>query len=49
MSAKVITTEKDFNRLGNSKDEEIKIVKSELQIIDEEKFTNTILNLNETN
>ncbi len=48
MSAKIITTEKDFNRLEN-KTEEIKMIKSELQIIDEKKFINTILNLDEAN
>ena len=48
LSAKIITTEKDFNRLEN-KTEEIKMINSELQIIDEKKFINTILNINETN
>ena len=48
MSAKIITTEKDFNRLKN-KVKEIKIIKSELQIVDEKKFINTILNINEAN
>ena len=48
LSAKIITTEKDFNRLEN-KTEEIKIINSELQIIDEKKFINTILNINEAN
>jgi tetraacyldisaccharide 4'-kinase len=48
LSAKIITTEKDFNRLEN-KTEEIKIINSELQIIDEKKFINTILKINEAN
>ena len=48
LSAKIITTEKDFNRLEN-KTEEIKMINSELQIIDEKKFINTILNINEAN
>ena len=49
MNAKIITTEKDFHRLKNYKTNDIKIIKSELQIIDEEKLTNTILKKNETN
>jgi len=49
MNAKIITTEKDFYRLGNNKIDEIKILKSELQIIDEDKLINTILKNNETN
>ena len=48
MSAKIITTEKDFNRL-EYKTKEIKMIKSELQIVDEKKFINTILNINEAN
>ena len=49
MNAKIITTEKDFHRLKNYKINDIKIIKSELQIIDEEKLINTILKKNETN
>ena len=49
MNAKIITTEKDFNRLKNYKTNDIKILKSEIQIIDEEKLINTILKKNETN
>ncbi|MDC0875905.1 tetraacyldisaccharide 4'-kinase [Candidatus Pelagibacter sp.] len=48
MNSKIITTEKDFYRLGNNKINGIKIIKSELQIIDEDKLINTILNNNET-
>jgi len=47
MGAKIITTEKDFYRLGNNKINEIKIIKSELKIIDENKLINTILRSNE--
>ena len=47
MSAKIITTEKDFYRLKDKKIEDIKIMKSELQIIDEDKLINSILNKNE--
>ena len=49
MNAKIITTEKDFHRLQNYKINDIKIIKSELQIMDEEKLINTILKKNETN
>ena len=43
IGAKIITTEKDFYRLGNNEINEIKIIKSELKIIDEDKLINTIL------
>ena len=49
VNAKIITTEKDFHRLQNYKINDIKIIKSELQIMDEEKLINTILKKNETN
>ena len=42
-NCKIITTEKDFIRLGNNKSDKIKFIKSELQIIDEENFINSII------
>ena len=41
---KIITTEKDFLRLKNNKFKEIKYIKSELKILDEEKLLETIVN-----
>ena len=43
LKSKIITTEKDFIRLGNNKSDKIKFIKSELQIIDEESFINSII------
>ena len=43
INAKIITTEKDYHRLKNKKIDNIKIMKSELKIIDEEKLTNIIM------
>ena len=43
LSCKIITTEKDYMRLENNRIDKIKFIKSELQIIDEEKLINTIL------
>ncbi len=43
LKSKIITTEKDFIRLGNNKSDKIKFIKSELQIIDEENFINSII------
>jgi len=42
LKSKIVTTEKDFIRLGNTKLDKIKFIKSELQIIDEENFINSI-------
>ena len=47
LDCKIITTEKDYLRLENKKIDEIKFVKSGLQIIDEEKLMNSILLKNE--
>ena len=47
--AKIITTEKDYYRLKNKKIDNIKIIKSELRIIDEERLINIIMKKNETN
>ena len=43
IKSKIITTEKDFIRLGNNKSDKIKFIKSELQIINEENFINSII------
>ncbi|MDA9643630.1 tetraacyldisaccharide 4'-kinase [Candidatus Pelagibacter sp.] len=43
LNCKIITTEKDYLRLGNNKKDKIKFIKSELEIIDEDKLINTIL------
>ncbi len=43
LNCKVITTEKDFQRLKKINSKEIKILKSEIKILDEEKFLESIL------
>ena len=43
LDCKIITTEKDYLRLENNKIDEIKIIKSKLKIINEERLINTIL------
>ena len=43
LNCKVITTEKDFLRLENLNTNKIKFIKSELQIIDEDKLINSII------
>ncbi len=45
LNCKIITTEKDYVRLGEFKSDKIKYLKSELKIIDEEKLINTIMNI----
>ncbi len=40
---KIITTEKDYLRLGNTNTNQIKFIKSELQIIDEDNFIRAII------
>ena len=47
LNCKIVTTEKDFLRINNISFKEIKFIKSELFIQDEEKFINDILKLNE--
>ena len=42
LSCKIITTEKDFLRLSGNNDRKIKFIKSELNIIDEEKLIKSI-------
>ena len=41
--SKILTTEKDFIRLGKYKSDNIKFIRSELKIIDEENFINSII------
>ena len=43
LNCKVITTEKDFLRIENLNTNKIKFIKSELQIIDEDKLINSII------
>ena len=43
LNCKIITTEKDFFRIKNFNLEKIKFVKSELKIIDEDKFIKDII------
>ena len=43
LNCKIITTEKDFIRLGNNKSKEIKFIKSDLKIINEDKFIESII------
>ena len=47
MNVKILTTEKDFLRLRGRSNNNIKIIKSELQIIDEDKLINTLLKKND--
>ena len=47
LNCKIVTTEKDFLRINNISFKDIKFIKSELFIQDEEKFINDILKLNE--
>ena len=42
LNCKIITTEKDFFRLNGNNDSKIKFIKSELNIIDEDKLINSI-------
>ena len=47
LDCKIVTTEKDFLRIKNNNFNEIKFIKSELFIQDEEKLINDIFKLNE--
>ena len=49
MDCKIITTEKDYLRLEKNKTNNIKYIKSELNVVDEEKLIATILGNNEKN
>jgi len=46
-AAKIITTEKDYLRLDSFDKTEISFIKSTLEILDEKKFTQTLIDLNE--
>ena len=46
-NCKIITTEKDYNRLGQNLNKEIKFIKSELEIVNEEYFLDNLLKLYE--
>ena len=46
-NCKIITTEKDYLRLENNKIDKINFIKSELKILNEDKFISTILKQNE--
>ena len=48
-NAKIITTEKDYLRLDSFDKTEVLFIKSTLEIIDEKKLIQTIINLNENN
>ena len=43
LNCKIITTEKDYFRFENNEKNKIKFLKSELQIVDEDKLINTII------
>ena len=43
LNCEIITTEKDFQRLNNFKESRIKVIKTELKIIDENKFMKSII------
>jgi tetraacyldisaccharide 4'-kinase len=49
MNSKIITTEKDYLRLGNLKLDKIKYIKSDLQIDDEDKLINSLKKIYEKN
>ena len=49
LNAKIITTEKDYLRIGKSKSNNIGFIKSEVKIIEENKIINTLINKNEKN
>ena len=46
-NCKIITTEKDYNRLSQNLNKEIKFIKSELEIVNEEYFLDNLLKLYE--
>ena len=43
LNAKIITTEKDYLRIDKSKLKTVKYIKSEINILDENKFINTLI------
>jgi len=48
LNSKIITTEKDFMRIKNQKENKIQFIKSKLEIIDPKKIINAIMRINET-
>ena len=46
-NCKIITTEKDYNRLSQNYNNEIKFIKSELEISNEKELSNNLLKLYE--
>jgi tetraacyldisaccharide 4'-kinase len=46
LNAKIITTEKDYLRINQSLSKDIKFIKSELEIIDEDSLTSVLINNN---
>ena len=48
-NAKIITTEKDYLRLGSFDKTEISFIKSSLEILDEKNFIKILMDLNENN
>ncbi len=49
LNAKIITTEKDYLRIDKSKSKNIRFIKSEVKIIEENKIINALINKNEKN
>ena len=47
INCKIITTEKDYLRLGSNNIDEIKFIKTELHIVDEDKLINAIIQSND--
>ena len=45
LNCTILTTEKDYIRLESLISDKIKFIKSDLQIVDEDKFNNLILNI----
>ena len=43
LKCKIITTEKDYERIKNENYKEIKFIKTELKILDEDKFIQSII------
>ena len=48
-NAKIITTEKDYLRLNSLDKTKVLFIKSTLEILDEKKLTQTLIDLNEKN
>ena len=46
LNARIITTEKDYLRINQSLSKDIKFIKSELEIMDEDSLTRVLINNN---